>query len=130
MQILIFDLSNLERYTKDDPEYLVVALYKYFKGVKVPYSSKDKFPPVKGLENGSSFVVNPEAFFNNKVTDIVYKAQYIKLAGRRDYTLFKALGIKSLDLSMYPDIDLSKIKSNPLLKIANNCIKFKFEETQ
>jgi hypothetical protein len=126
---LFFDLNILEAETKSDPEYLVQGLEKFYKGITIPKNSKEKYKPITKLKAGSSFLLNPGSFFNDKNTDIVYKAQYIKLAGRRNYMFYKTHRIKYLDLSLYPDISLGLINSNPLLIIANKQIKFIHEET-
>lgn len=126
--ILFFNLQVLEEDTKCNPDYLVKALYYLYKGVTIPKSSKQTYKPLKRLTAGKSFLLNPEPFFNDKSVDSVYKAQYIRLAGRRDFNLYKQYGIKSLDLTLYPDIDLTAIKSNPLLIIANKQITFIHEE--
>lgn len=126
--ILFWNLSILEEDTLCDPEYLVVALYKFYKGVRYSKNIKEKHKPLTRLCAGSSFLLNPEGFFNNKTADIGYRAQYIRLAGRRDFTTYKAYGIRSLDLTLYPDLDLAQLKSNPLLTIANKQIYFKYEE--
>jgi hypothetical protein len=126
--ILFFNLDLLETKTANNPDYMCVALFKLYKGIKVPTHSRNKYPPIPLLGVGSGFLLNPEDFFNDYSTDVIYKAQYIKLAGRRDFTLYRTLGIKYLDLSYYPDILLDNIRTNPLLKIANNTIKFKYEE--
>ena len=127
--ILFFDLRILETETKGNSEYLVIALEKFYNGITIPKNSKEKYKPIKKLKPGSSFLLNPKLFFDDKSTDIVYKAQYIKLAGRRNYLFYKSYGIKYLDLSLYPDINLGLIKSNPLLTITDKQIKFKYEET-
>lgn len=81
------------------------------------------------LMYGESFLLNPDALFADRSTDPLYIHQYILLAGRRDYAMYKLYAIKYLDLSYYPDIDISKINHNPLLKIAGNKLYFKYEET-
>lgn len=125
---LFFNLQVLEEDTKCDPNYMVKALYDFHKGITIPKNSKQQYKPLKRLTIGKSFILNPESFFNDKSVDSVYKSQYIRLAGRRDFNLYKQYGIKSLDLTLYPDLDLTAIKSNPLLTIANKQITFKHEE--
>lgn len=126
--ILFWNLSILEEDTLCDAEYLVVALYKFYKGLRYAKNIHEKHKPLPRLTTGSSFLLNPESFFKNKNVDVGYRAQYIRLAGRRDFTHYKAYGIRSLDLSLYPDIDLAQLSSNPLLQIANKQIYFKYEE--
>lgn len=93
---------------------------------------KSKYSRLKNISRtqvlGHSFILNPEPILNDNVTDPSYLVQYIRLAGRRSYALYKLYKLKYLDLSYYPDIALEKIKHNPLLNIANNKIYFKFEE--
>lgn len=125
---LFFNLKILEVDTKCDPEYMVQALFQFYKGITLPRHTRQRYKPLKRLTSGTSYLLNPESFFNDKSVDSVYKAQYIRLAGRRDFNLYKQYGIKSLDLTLYPDLDLTAIKSNPLLTIANKQIKFKHEE--
>lgn len=84
---------------------------------------------LKKTLHGNSYILNPEGLFENKNIDILYKLQYIELAALRDYSMFRLYKSATLDLSYYPDIDISKIKTNPLLKILNNHIYFLYEET-
>lgn len=79
---------------------------------------------------GESFLLNPDNLFNDRSTDPLFVYQYITLAARRDYAMYILYGAKYLDLSYYPDLQLDKIKYNPLLKIAGNKLHFKYEETQ
>ncbi len=125
--MLFFNLDTLEECTGCDPEYLVVALHKFWKGMYYPKNAYEKHKPLKQLTAGSSFLLNPADFFKDKSTDVGYRAQYIRLAGRRDYTLYKTHGVKYLDLTLYPDIDKLAIAYNPLLTIANKQIHFKYE---
>lgn len=125
---LFFNLKTLEEDTKCDPEYLVQALLLFYRGVTIAKNNKQKYKPLAKLTTGKSFILNPDPLFSNKSVDSVYKAQYIRLAGRRDYNLFIHYGIRTLDLTLYPDLDFTALKSNPLLTIANKQIKFKYEE--
>jgi hypothetical protein len=78
--------------------------------------------------HGASFLLNPAAFFADYSTDILFKVQYIKLAGRRDYALFKQYGYKRLQTSYFPDLAFDAIKHNPLITITPTEILFKYEE--
>lgn len=127
MATLFFDLQILEEDTACDPIYLVIALHKFYKGQRLPKNAKETFKPLRRLKAGTSFLLNPVEFFDDKGSDPIHKAQYIRLAGRRDYLLYKQYGIKSLDLTLYPDLDLAAISSNPLLTIANKQLHFKYE---
>lgn len=128
MSILLFNLNTLEEGTLCDPEYLVEALRKFFKGQYLPKRSNEAYKPLVNLKKGSSFLLEPQKLFNSKV-DTTYKAQYIRLAGRRDFLLYKTHNITYLDLSLYPDLDIGSIKVNPLLNITNKYITFKPEST-
>lgn len=127
MTTLFFNLQILEEDTLCDPIYLVIALHKFYKGQRFPKNSKETYKPLKRLRAGTSFLLEPAIFFDDKGSDPIHKAQYIRLAGRRDYQLYKQYGIKSLDLTLYPDLDLAAIRSNPLLTIANKQLHFKYE---
>lgn len=119
---LFFDILTLEKASKNDPKSML-DLLKQWMYKDNPYSK-----PIKVSLSGKSFLLNPKPLLYDTVTDIIYKSQYIKLAGRRDYADYKLFKNKHLDLSLYPDINMAAIKHNPLLKIANNKIYFKFEE--
>ena len=126
--MLRFNLSILEEKTGCNPEYLVYALNQYYKGKHLPKNSNSKFKPIpKICINPTSFICNPEPLFSSKY-DTIYKAQYIRLAGRRNIINYNIYKDKSLDLSLYPDLVISSIKHNPLLVVQTNKILFKFEE--
>lgn len=127
MNILRFNIIALEGGTKNDPVYMIEALKHWYN--KVPLMSKKYkgYKPLKISLHGSGYLINPEAFFSS-TTDVLFKAQYLKLAGRRDYGEFKTLGISYLDLTYFSDLNIEAVKSNPLLKIENNKIYFKLEK--
>lgn len=115
---LFFDLIKLEAVSKGLPQSI--------------YSNLERYYNVKALSKynlaGGSFILSPAKLFKDKATDIIYKVQYIRLAGRRDYASYRLYGTKSLDLSLYPDINISNIRNNPLLHIKNNQIHFLYED--
>ena len=113
--LLKFDLYNLKQLAKENAKNLVVILYKHYK------ITNNKII-------GSNFLLNPSEFFGDRSIDILYKAQYIDLAGRRSYQQYKDLGYKHLDLTYYPDLNKTAIKYNPIITIENNKIYFKYEE--
>ena len=117
----------LESETQSDSTKLVEILRLHFIRKSIPKSQYSKIKPIFNLK-GNSFLINPALLFTDTSTDIVHKAQYIRLAGRRNYAIYKHYGYTYLDLSFYSDIDLNAIKSNPLLKITENKIHFKYEE--
>jgi hypothetical protein len=124
---LFFNLQTLEAKTKNNPKLLVDTLQLHFLNKTLPKNAKIQAKPLSNI-SGNSYLLNAAPLFADKITDIIYKAQYIKLAGRRDYLQYKLYGDKSLDLSYFLDINLDYIKHNPLLTITNNKIKFKYEE--
>lgn len=123
---LFFNLQTLETQSLNDAnKFMAMLEYHYSKRLPSKYS---KYLPSKIPLNGTSYLLNPLALFNDKSTDILYKLQYIKLAGRRDYSLYKLYKYKALQLSYYPDIIYDTIKHNPLLTITPTEITFKYEE--
>jgi hypothetical protein len=123
---LFFNLQTLETQSLNDAnKFMAMLEYHYSKRLPSKYS---KYLPSKVPLNGTSYLLNPLALFNDKSTDILYKLQYIKLAGRRDYSLYKLYKYKALQLSYYPDIIYDTIKHNPLLTITPTEITFKYEE--
>lgn len=128
MTILFFNLEILMKATASDPSYTVEALRKLHDKVFLPRSTLAKHPPVLGLGGGYSYLLNPKEIFRDKSTDILFKSQYIQLAARREYLDYKLYKNKYLDLSLFPDIVVSKVRSNPLILISNDKIYFKYEE--
>ena len=123
---LFFNLQTLETQSQNDAnKFMAMLEYHYSRRLPSKYS---KYLPSKVPLNGGSYILNPLALFNDKSTDILYKLQYIKLAGRRDYSLYKLYKYKALQLSYYPDIIYDTIKHNPLLIITQTEITFKYEE--
>lgn len=125
--ILFFDLALLEEHTKCDPVKLVNTLKLHHKRKVLPKSSRQRVKPLPNLY-GSSFLLNPDPLFKDKTTDIGFIAQYIRLAGRRDYVMYKHYGQTYLDLSFFSDIDLNNLKYNPIIAISQSKIHFKYEE--
>ncbi len=122
---LFFNLQTLESQSNNDSnKFMAMLEYHYSKRLPSKYS---KYKPSKVSLVGGSYLLNPLDLFNDKSTDILFKIQYIKLAGRRDYSLYKLYRYKALQLSYYPDIMLDAIKHNPLLNITQSEILFKYE---
>lgn len=122
---IFFNLQTLENEAGSDSNKFV-ALLEYHYSKRVPYKYS-KYKPSKVPLNGSSYLLNPVDLFSDKSTDVLYKVQYIKLAARRDYSLYKLYKYKALQLSYYPDIVYDTIKTNPLLNITQSEILFKYE---
>lgn len=83
---------------------------------------------LKKTLHGLSYILNPWPLFEKNSIDILYKIQYIELAALRDYSMYKLYRSTTLDLSYFPDLDINKITTNPLLKIQQNQIHFLYEE--
>lgn len=124
--MLFFNLELLENKAKTDKD-LYSALHNLYLKKEIKRTRLDKSLIIPNLRLGNSFILNPTDLFT-KVNNIVYASQYIKLAGRRSYLMYSNFGIRYLDLSFYPDLNLEVVKFNYLLKISNNKIHFKFEE--
>jgi len=123
---LFFNISLLEQDTQCNPKLMVEKLRLWYSRKRIPKNYATKIKPLSKLF-GDSFLLNPQAFFSDTKTDIIYKSQYLQLAGRRNYSDFVHFGATYLDLTLFQDVDLDKLKTNPLLTIANNKIYFKYE---
>ncbi len=122
---LFFNLQTLESQSDNDSnKFMAMLEYHFSKRLPSKYS---KYKPSKVSLAGGSYLLNPADLFSDKSTDILFKIQYVKLAGRRDYSLYKLYRYKALQLSYYPDILLDVIKHNPLLNITQSEILFKYE---
>lgn len=125
---LFFNLDLLEKECENnDEKFLKLLTYHHEKRTVV--SKKEKYKPLTKSLAGNSFILNPNPVLYSTDRELSQIVQYIKLAGRRDLLLYRNYGIKYLDLSFFPDLNLNNIKNNPLLTITNKQIKFKFEET-
>ena len=124
---LFFNLENLEKEALSDSNKFLAVLEYHYRG-SIPRSAKSKYKPSRLPLKGYSFILNPEPLFNLPNVDNAYLIQYIKLAGMRDYAMYRSHGIKTLDISYFPDLNLDKIKSNPILNVSNKQIFLKYEE--
>ena len=123
--MLFFSLQKLEALCKGEGRLLQPALHSYY--FKIP--KKGILSKIYSTNlSGHSFLLNPEPLLNDRQTDPSYITQYIRLAGRRDYAMYKIYHVKYLDLSFYPEVDIANIKHNPLLTIAQNKVYFKYED--
>lgn len=121
---LFFNLELLEAESQCDPKVMLPMLERHFGKKLIPKNNYDR-TNYRNLA-GHSFLLDAGSLFSDN-SDPAYKVQYIRLAGRRDYNLYKFYKATYLDLSYYKDIDLDAIKNNPLLKITNNKLHFKYE---
>lgn len=121
---LFFNLELLEAESDCDPKLMLSMLERHHSKKIIPKNIRDRIS-YKNL-SGNSFLLDAQSLFSDP-TDILFKVQYIRLAGRRDYNLYKIYKTTYLDLSYFADINLETIKHNPLLNIQNNQIHFKYE---
>jgi hypothetical protein len=121
---LFFNLELLEAESKCDPKLMLLMLERHLGKKLIPKNNRDRIN-YRNLA-GHSFLLDANSLLEDN-TDIAYKAQYIRLAGRRDYMLYKLYKVTYLDLSYFKDIDTELIKNNPLLQITQNKIYFKYE---
>jgi hypothetical protein len=121
-----FNLENLEKESCDSStKFIQILDTLYYK--KLP-SKRKQIKPIKLDMRGPSFILNLEPVLKlKKQIDPAYIVQYVKLCARRDFMLYKQHGIKSVQLSYYPDIDLDAIKTNPLIHITKSEIHLKHE---
>ena len=124
--ITFFDLKKLEELSCNNASEFMTYLY-YHSTKRTARSTKELKYTNKQLQ-GYSYLLNPEDLFDDKHTDILYKIQYVKLAGMRDYLLFKQYRYLRLQTSYFPDLNYEVVKHNPLLTITNNEVQFRYEE--
>ena len=123
---LFFNLKTLEEQSNGDAsKFMAMLEYHYSKKLPSKYS---KLKPSKVPLTGNCFVLNPVPLFADKSVDILFKVQYLKLAARRDFNLYKQYKYRGLELSYFPDINIDLIKNNPLLIVTETEILFKYEE--
>lgn len=103
----------------------MLAHLRMWQTKSIPKSSKRGIKPTNLA--GSSYLLNFDDLYSH-VSDSLWKGQYIRLAARRDYGMYKLYNDTSLDLSYFPDIKFNAIKHNPLLRLVGNKLYFKFEE--
>lgn len=124
---LFFNLKVFEDLACKEPTRAVRLLRKVYEGSLATNDKDHKY--IRLLKSGNSYISNPRDLFNNiNRYDVIHLIQYICLAGRRDYFLFKQYGSARLQLEYYPDINITEIENNPLLKISNNQLIFKYEQ--
>ena len=124
--IFFFNLENLEAEScNNSVKFLTILDTIYYR--RLPNKRKG-IPRIKRPIVGTSFILNlPTILYLRKTMDPAYLVQYVKLCARRDYMLYKQYGIKSVQLSFYPDINLEAIKTNPLINITKSEIHLKYE---
>lgn len=124
---LFFDLHKLQEQSSNDSKKFLWMLY-YHWNKAAPLTKYNQGLRSKVSLVGHSFLLNPEDFFKNQNIDDIFRVQYIKLAGRRDYNLYKQYRYCRLQTSYFPDLAIDNIKHNPLLTITKTEVHFKYEE--
>jgi hypothetical protein len=122
---IFFSMKKLLSYSKGNCSDIRQIVYNSFYKIQ-PKSLYNKKLFNKDI-SGKSFILNLVPLFDPSVSDWEF-ASYLYLCSFRNYSDYKLLGIKYLDLNLIPDIDISKHKQNKLLKIENRKIYFKYEE--
>lgn len=123
---LFFDIKKLEEQAGNDSTRFLQMLY-YHWNKTIPLNNSNKFLRSKVPLIGNSYLLNPQDFFHDQSTDELFKVQYIKLAGRRDYSLYRMYKYCRLPTSYFPDLIYDSLKHNPLLEITPTEIIFKYE---
>lgn len=122
---LFFNLKTLEEQSCNDSNKFITMLeYHWNKKLPRRYS---KYLPSKVSLAGNSYILRPDLLFADTSTDILFRIQYVKLAARRDWSLYKQYKYKALQTSYFPDLLYDVIRSNPLLEITDSEIIFKYE---
>lgn len=119
---MFFNLETLQKQSRGDINLALRMLENWYFN-KLPKNTLDSKNFSKVSLYGDSFILHPQRLFCAKV-DPNYKGQYLILAAKRDYTFYKLYGVEYLDLSYFPDLNLDKIKHNPLLRIEDNKLIF------
>lgn len=125
--MVIFDYVQLQK-AAEVTKLPMLSVLSYCKSNRIPKRSNSKLMQVNKQKvlAGYSFIINPTGLMNSKVPT-EYVEQYITLAAKRSYSLYKMYGYKNLPLSMYPDLNQSAIKFNPLLKCTDTELVFLLE---
>lgn len=122
---MFFDMKTLHIESENRPELMLKMLENYFYN-RIPKNKADRVNFSAKNLIGDSFILSPARLFFSKV-DVNYKVQYIILAAKRDYMFYRIYAVTYLDLSYFPDLDINKIRGNPLMEVINNKLYFKLE---
>ena len=119
---MFFNIETLRKQANDDPVLMLKMLENWFYN-KIPKNILDSKNFSKVSLSGDCWLPNPKKLFYSKV-DPNYKFQYLVLIAKMDYLHYKLYKIEYLDLSFYPDLNLNKIKHNPLMRVEDNKLHF------
>ncbi len=122
---MFFDIKTLQKESKNSPVKMIKMLENWYLN-KLPKNKRMMENFSKVSLKGDSFILQPLALFSAQV-DVNYKVQYLILIAKRDYMFYLLYGVKYLDLSYFPDLDINKIRGNPLMEVVNNKLYFKLE---
>jgi hypothetical protein len=122
---MFFNMKILHNESENKPELMLKMLENFYLG-KIPKNKMDRVNFSSKNLVGDSFILHPDRLFSSKA-DPRYKVQYIILAAKRDYMFHKIYGVNYLDLSYFPDLDINKIRGNPLMEVIDNKLHFKLE---
>jgi hypothetical protein len=122
---MFFDMKTLQEQSKNSPQ-LMLKMLENFYYKRIPKNKADKANFCAKSIIGDNFILCPERLFSAQV-DVNYKVQYLILAAKRDYMFYKIYAVTYLDLSYFPDLDIGKIRGNPLMEVINNKLYFKLE---
>jgi hypothetical protein len=112
---IFFDLNKIIKDSNNSTEIIFKLLKKHYEQNLAKYI-------------GSSFLLNCNDLLSDN-NDSLFKLQYLQLAAKRNYGMYKMFHVKTLDLSLYPDLIYKTIILNPLLTITGNEMHFLYEET-
>jgi hypothetical protein len=121
MAILFFNVKLLEYKTKNDAQSIVTAIDCLY------YRKTYDRGYIPNLRRGNSFLLNPEGIIQCKL-DPIYRAQYIRLAGRRNFLDYQLYNATWINLTMWPDIKTNVIQRNPLFIVEDNKLQFIYEK--
>ena len=107
-------LAHLDRRSSDDPSKILSA-----KDISITYAPLPSFL----LESERFVCYNSSQNKNLNGASIEDRIIYLFLAGKRDLLDYKMKGIDSIPLE-FSEFDINKLKSNKLLSINDNTIKF------
>lgn len=120
---MFFDLDTLVSESQGNSQLMLTMLENFYYK-KIPKNKWDRKNFSSKSLSGKSYLLSPQKLFSARV-DVNYKVQFILLAGRRDYLHYRMYKATYLDLSYFPDLDLSKIRGNPLMEVIQNKLYFK-----
>ena len=113
--------------------YSVLEYFFLVRGIKVPKYLNRKIPAIvkraasQGLETGPCFLVNPDIVLQEATApNELYL--YLELASKRNVFDYKIRGVTYLPLVLAEEYQLPWIELNPMMKIENDNIYFKYEQ--